>query len=320
MLKELRASIFCLLAAGGVCLRGQDTRESRVPAVSPTQPWLWSRMVDDITKIADEVDGRVGVFIRSLETGASFSLRGEEVFPAASTIKLALLLELYRQSEGAKGSPGQARLADEYLVQPQDLAEDSSILGNLVAGTRLTNRDLALFMVVVSDNSATNILIDRLGMGRVNATLDGLGLQTTRLRRKMMDVQAAREGRENHASPRELVELFSVIHHGPFLNQASRTDLMHLLKTPKDGFLTRLLPDELPVANKPGTLPGVRNDVGIIFVKGSPFVIAVMTSHLRDERQGEAAIARIALRAAAWFEVAGAASPEGRILGPLHVR
>jgi beta-lactamase class A len=117
-----------------------------------------------------------------------------------------------------------------------------------------------------------------------------------------------------------LAELLAVIQRGSFLNQDSRTDLMRLLKTPKDGFLTRLLPEDLAVANKPGVLPGVRNDAGIIFVKGRPFVLAVMTSHLRDERQGEAAIARIALRAAAWFEVAGAASPEGRILSPLHVR
>ena len=86
---------------------------------------------------------------------------------------------------------------------------------------------------------------------------------------------------------------------------------MHLLSTPKDWFLSRLLPEDLPVANKPGTLPGVRNDAGIIQVKGHPFVIAMMASHLRDERQGEAAIARIAQRAAACFEVAGAASPGG---------
>ncbi len=323
MLKNLRTSMLCLMTASTLSLLAQDApahgpAAAHRPAAAPApSSWLWSRMADDLTRLAGKVDGRVGMFLRSLDTGETFSLRGDEVFPAASTIKLALLLELYRQSEGGQGM---ARLSDEYLLRPQDLVADSSILGNLAAGTRLTNRDLALFTVVVSDNSATNILIDRVGMDRVNATLAGLGLRNTRLRRKMMDVLAAREGRENHATPRELVALLAAIQGGPSLNRESRADLLHLLGTPKDGFLTRLLPEDLPVANKPGTLPGVRNDAGIIYVKGRPFLIAVMTSHLRDEREGEEVIARIARRAAECLEVAGAASPDGRIFSALHVR
>lgn len=283
-------------------------------------PYLWTRMTEDITEIASKVDGRVGIFILSLSTGETFSLRGEEVFPAASTIKLAVLFELYRQSESAKDATGLARLNDAYALQRNDLVEGSSILGNLMPGTRLTNRDLAIFSVIVSDNSATNILIDRLGMDRVNKAMEGLGFHRTRLRRKMMDLQAAREGRENQTTPRELAELLREIHAGSTLGADSRADLMRLLLTPKDGFITRMLPEDLPVANKPGTLPGVRNDAGIIQVKGHPFVIAIMASHLRDERQGEAAIARIAKRVSACFEVAGAASPEGRMLGGLQIR
>jgi beta-lactamase class A len=313
MLKHLRAPILCLLAAGFGCLQAQQP--GGLPATqSPGGTWLWSRMTEDLTKLAQEVDGRLGIFVRSLDTGETFSLRGDEVFPTASTIKLAVLLELYRQAQ-----EGKLRLGDEYPVQPKDVAEDSHILGHLAAGTRLSNRDLALFTVVVSDNGATNLLIDRVGMAQVNATLEGLGLTKTRLRRKMMDAQAVREGRENLSTPRELAELLTAILQGPSLNPASRAELLGLLKTPKDGFLTRLLPEDLPVANKPGALPGVRNDVGIVFVKNRPFVIAVMGSHLRDERQGEAAIARVAQRAAACLEVAGAASPEGRLLGPLLV-
>jgi len=319
MLIGLRAAILGLLALIPVCLQARQADSNGAQATPRPHPLLWSRMTEDITKIAAEVDGRVGVFIRNLETGDTFSLRSEEAFPAASTIKLALLLELYRQNGAGKEEPARARLSDEYLLQPRDLAEDSAILGNLAPGTRLTNRDLAVFTVVVSDNSATNILLDRLGMDRVNTTLARLGLKTTRLRRKMMDVRAAREGRENLTTPRELADLIGAIHHGPILAPEARVDLMRLLQTPKEGFLTRLLPEELSVANKPGILPGVRNDVGIVLLKDRPFVIAVMASHLRDERQGETAIARIALRAAACFEMAVAASPEGRVQGPLHV-
>ena len=320
MLKVLCASILALVLVGVAPLGAQTTSGSPLPSLQLSQPRLWSRMTEDITRMAKEVDGRVGVFIQGPNAEETFSLHGDDVFPAASTIKLALLLELYKQSEGAKGLPAAAKLTDAYLLDTRDLVEGSAIVGNLAAGTRLSCRDLALFMVVVSDNSAANILMDRVGVDRVNATLQGLGLEKTRLRRKMMDFQAAREGRENLSTPRELAGLLVAIQRGPVLSQNSRSDLLHLLTTAKDGFLTRLLPEELPVANKPGTLPGVRNDAGIIFVKGRPFVIAVMTSHLRDERQGEEAIARIGRRAAACFEVAAAASPEGRIFTPLQVR
>ena len=306
----------CLLAAAALGLPAQVPEAHRPASLAQTQPLLWTRMSEDITRLASEVDGRVGVYVRDLETGASFSLRGDEVFPAASTIKLAILLELYRQ---AQGGPGQASLADAYVLQPGELAADSALLGNLSAGTRLTNRDLALFTIVVSDNSASNILMDRVGMARVNATLDGLGLPKTRLRRRMMDLQAVKEGRENHATPRDLAELLAAIHQGPLLNPASRADLLGLLRTPKEGYLTRLLPEELSIANKPGSLPGVRNDVGLLTLRDKSFVVAVMTSHLRDERQGEAAIARIALRAATCFDAAGATSPEGRLLRPLLI-
>ena len=320
MLKHLRTVILGLLALGCTCLQAQVPKAIPAAAPAPVPAGLWSRMTGDITRIAEEVDGRVGVFIRGLDSGESFNLRGDEVFPAASTIKLAVLFELYLQSQGGAGAGGSGGLAEAHLLQLRDRVEDSSILGHLAEGTRLTLHDLALFTVVVSDNSAANILIDRVGLAQVNATLTKMGLGQTRLRRKMMDVQAARAGRENLATPRELAELLAAIQGGQLLTEASRTDLMRLLLTPKDGFLTRLLPESLPVANKPGTLPGVRNDVGIVFVKGRPFVIAVMASHLRDERQGEAAIARIALRAAALFEVLGEASPEGRIFRPLQVR
>ena len=320
MPKLMIALFLGLMAAGSGRVQAQDLPPPARSASPAVHPFLWSRMVEDITKTANEVDGRVGVFIRGISSPDTFSLRGDEVFPAASTIKLALLFELYRQAESAKGTAEVAFLQDAYVLQAKDLVEDSSILGNLTPGTRLTNRDLAAFTVVVSDNSATNILIDRVGMDRVNRAMDNLGLKKIRLRRKMMDVQAARAGRENHTSPRELAELLLAIQGGAALGAESRTDLIRLLSTPKDGFLTRLLPEGLTVANKPGTLPGVRNDAGIILVKGQPFVIAVMASHLRDERQGEAAIARIAQRVSAYFEMAGATSPEGRVLGVLQVR
>src|SRR5207248_8886830 len=98
------------------------------------------------------------------------------------------------------GAPGKAKLTDLYTFDPKDLVEDSQIMAGLTPGvSRLTNRDLAQFMVAVSDNAATNVLYDRVGKDNVNGMLRSLGLSKTMLRRKMIDIAAARRGDENIA-------------------------------------------------------------------------------------------------------------------------
>ena len=144
-------------------------------------------------------------------------------------------------------------------------------MGGLTPGvTRITNGDLATMMVAVSDNSATNVLIDRVGMDSVNALLDTLGLHETRLRRKMMDVKAAVEGRENISTPQEMMLLLEKIYKSEVLDKENATAFFKILSTHKNGFLTRDLPDNIQIANKPGELEAVRNDSGIVFLQNDP--------------------------------------------------
>src|SRR3989442_7717684 len=159
--------------------------------------------------------------------------------------------------------------------------------------TRITLRDLATMMVAVSDNSATNVLIDRVAMENVNALLDSLGLTHTRLRRKMMDLKAAGEGRENIATPREMMLLLESLYRGKVLNKQMTEDFFNLLSVHKESYIPRELPEDLKVANKPGELEGVRNDSGIVFAGKRPYVISVMTTYLRREHDGGEAIIRI---------------------------
>ena len=131
--------------------------------------------------------------------------------------------------------------------------------------TRITLRDLATMMVAVSDNSATNVLIDRVGMENVNALLDSLGLVHTRLRRKMMDLKAASEGRENISTPREMMTLLEALYRGKVLNKTMTDDFFNMLSTHKESWIPRDLPGGIKIANKPGELEAVRNDSGVIF-------------------------------------------------------
>lgn len=252
----------------------------------------------------------MGVAIEDLSTGDHFFLHEDEVFAQASSIKVAVLANLYLQAQ-----EGKLKLTDLYTVQSSDLVPDSDIMGGLTPDvTRLTLRDLATMMVAVSDNSATNVLIDRIGMQNVNAMLDSLGLAHTRLRRKMMDLQAAKEGRENISTPREMMTLLGAIYRGKLLNKESTADFFKLLSTNKESFIPRDLPAGLKIANKPGELEAVRNDSGVVFVEGRPYVICVMTAFLRNERDGEEAISKVSLEAWRLFDRLSRATEYGRVV------
>jgi beta-lactamase class A len=282
------------------------------------QGLLWRKMEEEILKLAGESSAVVGVAVLDLTSGDVMLHNADEVFAAASSIKIAVLAELYRQEErGAGGAPGQARLADLYTVNARDLIPGSDIMQGLTPGTtRLTNRDLATFMVAVSDNAATNVLISRLGMQNVNAMLDGLGLKETRLRRWMLDVAAAVEGRENTSTPREMVRLLEALYRARVFKNMLTEDFFRLLSTNKEGYLTALLPEGVRVANKPGWLEAVRTDSGVVYAKNRPFAVSVTTAYARDERAARDAIGRIALAAYHYFDLAGRASPYGRVVSP----
>jgi beta-lactamase class A len=151
-------------------------------------------------------------------------------------------------------------------------------------------------------------------MENVNAFLDSLGLSHTRLRRKMMDLKAATEGRENIATPREMVALLEDLYRGRVLNKQMTDDFFELLSVHKESYIPRELPEDLRIANKPGELEGVRNDSGIVFTGNRPFAISVMTTYLRREKDGGDAIVRIAAAAYQMFDRLSRASQYGRVV------
>jgi beta-lactamase class A len=294
-----------------------DASRAQDPAASARakQDVLWNRMQDSIRKITAQTDAVIGVAILDLSDERLFLQDADLVYPTASTIKIAVLAELYRQNERAIAGGSGARFTDLYTADAKDVVGGSDIMGGLTPGvTRVTNRDLATMMIAVSDNSATNVLIDRVEMENVNGWLAQLGLKETRLRRHMMDVKAAQQGRENTATPHELVTLLAALLRGQVLNKPNTDDFFKMLGTHKDSFIPRLLPPDVTIASKPGELDAVRNDAGIVFVPGRPFAMAVMTTFGADERASELAIARIARAAYSYFERVGKSSPLGRIV------
>jgi beta-lactamase class A len=303
---------FAMLAAIGACAPNATRAQQASPEKTSQEKEqvLWQKLEATISDADHHLDGVLGVAILDLSTGQKYLFHADEVLPTASSIKIAILAELYHQAQ-----QGKIKLGDLYTLQSGDLVAGSGIANALTPGvTRLTIRDVAALMISVSDNSATNIVIDRIGMENVNALLDSLGLMHTRLRRKMMDVKAAAEGRENIATPREMVALLEDLYRGKVLNKQMTDDFFELLSVHKESYIPRELPEDLRIANKPGELEGVRNDSGIIFTGNRPFVISVMTTYLRREKDGGDAIIRIATAAYQMFDRLSRASQYGRVV------
>ncbi|MBI3646308.1 MAG: serine hydrolase [Acidobacteriales bacterium] len=305
------AAVFALVSLATAAATAQTTQSPQ-----EKQQVLWQKLETSITEVDRNLDGVLGVAILDLTDGHKYLLHANDVFPQASSIKICVLAELYREAQ-----QGKLKLTDLYTVNAADLVPDSDIMGGLTPGvTRITLRDLATMMVAVSDNSATNVLIDRVGMENVNAFLDSLSLTHTRLRRKMMDLKAATEGRENVSTPAEMMALLEALYRGRVLNKEMTDDFFKVLSTHKDSWIPRDLPDDLKIANKPGALEGVRNDSGVIFVEKRPYILCVMTTYLRRERDGEEAISNISLEAWRMFDRIARASEYGRVISPGNSR
>jgi beta-lactamase class A len=276
------------------------------------QEILWRKLQDNIAKVDASLDGVLAVAIKDLASGKEFLLHGDEIMPQASSIKIAVLADLFLQAQH-----GKVKLTDDYVVRKEDLVSGSDIMLGLTPGvTRLSLRELATIMVAVSDNSATNVLIGRLGMDDINSMLGNLGLKSTRLRRKMMDLNAAAEGRENVSTPREMMTLLEAVYSGKLLNKEMTADFIKILSTHKESSMLQGMPDDAIAANKPGELEAVRNDSGIIFIKGRPYILCVMTTYLKDEKDGSAAIRKIAELTYSYFDRVSRASEYGRVVSP----
>lgn len=212
---------------------------------------------------------------------------------------------------------GKLSLDEKHTILRSEMTvgDDEAVLNKLGDGTAtMTMRDLAVFMAVLSDNSATNILIDRLGMENVNAGIARLGLKETKLRRHMIDLDAARRGNENVSTAREMLALLETVQSGRALDPAHTQEFLRILRLPKESEFHRALPPGVVIADKPGSLEGVRCDSGIVEIAGRPFILCVMTTYLKHDEDGERAIEAIARLAYAYFDRLRRATAYGRLI------
>lgn len=243
-----------------------------------------AKLATTLNHMSADYDGVMGIFVKDLTSGQTFSVNPDTIFPQASSIKIPLLIELMRQAQS-----GKIDLNTRVDIHRDALVGGSGVLQFFSdGGSSVSIHDLAILMILLSDNSATNLLIDRVDMNNVNSMLDALGLRNTRLARKMIDIAAEQSDRENHSTPREMAALLEQLYAGKLLDAGYTKATLEILEYPKESPLHAGVPENIAVAEKPGSLNGAQCDSGIVLLEGRPFVISVMTTYNRVD--GNAAI------------------------------
>jgi beta-lactamase class A len=257
-----------LLLASGLLVAQTDVREL-----------LEKKALDRIEQLDRNLDGALGFAAIDLTTGRTLSYNAAAVFPTASSIKVPVMIEIFRQARA-----GGLRLDQEVPLAPTDLVDGSVRLAVMLrkGATTATVRELVEAMIEVSDNSAANKLIGLAGMDRVNRTLDELGFPNTRLRRKMMD-WVDTEHRENISTPLEMARIMEAIYRGKAGHEADCAEMLKIMKRVEAGMRVAV-PGRVDVAAKPGEIPGSHCETGILFIPKRPIALAVMSTFVADAK------------------------------------
>lgn len=222
-------------------------------------------------------DGVAVVYTPVDAPDGGFAINGDERMRSASMIKTLIMATLLQRE-----ADGSISLGDSYTIRESDIVGGTGSVQSMGAGTRLSLSSLAELMISQSDNVATNVLIDRLGMGAVNDEGARLGLGQTVLARKMMDTTAAAAGRENYTSASDQARILRLVASGGLVSpEASQTALACLKEQEDSEGIAQGVPSGTVVAHKTGTLDSVRHDGAIVYGK-RPYVLVIMTHGMSD--------------------------------------
>jgi beta-lactamase class A len=230
----------------------------------------------DLTEIVDAYEGVAGLIVVDLTTGDRFTVRDGMIFPQASAIKVPILLELFRRAEAEPGLLGKRiEMTDEVRTA------GSGVLQVLTdGGSALSLEDYAIYMVLHSDNTATNVLIDELGMDAINALSAALGAADTHLQRKMIQPEESARGNENLSTPRDAALIMERIATCDLpMSEASCLRVREILEIYKGGPIRTPVPASIPIAFKPGGITGVATVWALVGLPDRPYVISVMSNY-----------------------------------------
>ncbi|HYW07999.1 MAG TPA: serine hydrolase [Longimicrobium sp.] len=229
--------------------------------------------------------GVAGVSVIDLRGGETVSIRGGETYASASLIKVAVLVALLDEV-----NKGRMRLDERISLIGSDRVGGSGVLQFMASGLQPTLEDAAWLMISVSDNTATNLLLDRVPMRTVWAKMEALGLPHTKIHSKtfLRATSVAMDSSVKYGlgvtTPDEMARLFALLHAGRAVSPAMDSLALRMLRSNQDATkMVRWLPENVAVAHKSGDVDAARNDCGIIYGPQAPVAVCVMTRENRDQ-------------------------------------
>ncbi len=260
-----------------------------------------------LDRAAFHAPGTVGIFVEDLATGYTSGVNDRASLPAASTIKIPVMVEVFRQM-----ASGTVALTSKMHLLARDRDWGSGDLAGGRIGATKSVEQLLWLMIDDSDNTATNMLIRRVGRQHVNATMTELGLRATRL-----DDDIRSDGNQIRyalrSSPRDMVKLLDLMARNHLVDEWSSREMLAILTgQTHNTLLPQPLPRETKIAHKTGSLHDTLNDVGIVYRPDEPYIIAVMTTRLQSLSVGRHFIRKVSKlayeelgRIARWREESG---------------
>ncbi|CAM5217935.1 beta-lactamase OS=Ureibacillus acetophenoni OX=614649 GN=SAMN05877842_102379 PE=3 SV=1 [Ureibacillus acetophenoni] len=245
-------------------------------------------MNQKIRPLLEDVDFKVHLFVKDLKSD-QFLIddKLDEIFSSASLIKVPILLGVldYVQKNNLP-------LDYEIAIDTENKVDFSVVTEQDL--TSCTLYELLVWMIITSDNSATNVLIDFLGMDELNKYFNQIGLLSTKLQRKMMDFERANRGFDNVTTARDMAHLYSRIYQQNLLSEQYSNLVIDILCRQRvhEG-LKRYIADDVSIAHKTGSLDTVCHDVGIVYLDQSDYIIGVFLTELNDVEAGKRLIGRI---------------------------
>lgn len=218
------------------------------------------------------IPGKLTVYYKNLVTGETLNHKGEAPMMAASVIKIPILVETFRQIR-----EGILKKDQLYVLREEDKMPSCGCLNRMHEGLNLTLQDLCNLMIILSDNTAANILIRLLGGTEViNGSLAKMGYQTCRVNRLLFDAEASDKGIENYVSGAEIGDMLEKMYLGTMIDKSSSKEMLEIMKSQR---LKNKIPFYfqgcVPIAHKTGEDDGITHDAGIIY-GSQPFILCCM--------------------------------------------
>jgi beta-lactamase class A len=228
----------------------------------------------EIEKIIDKLPGRIGVYYKDLTTGNLFKYNENEGFMAASVIKLPILIAVLNEIK-----VGKLRKDDVVRLSSSDKVPSCGALAYMHSGLDVTIKDLYNLMIILSDNTATNMLIRTLGIQKINSIIEELGMKTTKLNRQLFDSEEQKRGKENYFSPSEIGLLLEKVYKRSLISEDISKEVEDILKLQQiNSKIPHLIPGNIEIAHKTGEDEGITHDVGIVFSE-NPFILCIAANN-----------------------------------------